>query len=61
MGETLYVCEEHVDLALEAAAEETLSPPLFEKINAQDLSTPCVYCKGVAIYMVTNTYSHTEY
>ena len=61
MEAIIYTCENHVDLALESAAEETLSPPLLEKINhKQHPQTTCGYCKEAAIYVVTNTYSHTE-
>lgn len=61
MSEKILVCEEHVDLALEYSAEETLSPPLLERVNqSKSLSTTCEYCKNEAIYIVTNTHSHTE-
>ncbi|WEG12816.1 CxxH/CxxC protein [Pullulanibacillus sp. KACC 23026] len=61
MEESYFVCEDHVDLALEAAAESTLRPPLLEKVShTQSLSTACEYCKNRAVYVVTNTYSHTE-
>lgn len=61
LSQKVFVCEEHVDLALEYASEETLAPPLLERVNhSQKLSTTCEYCKNAAIYVVTNTYSHTE-
>jgi CxxH/CxxC protein (TIGR04129 family) len=57
----IYACLDHVELALEAVMDETQSAPSIEKLDdAQRLSTACDYCKDPAIYIVTNTYSHTE-
>lgn len=57
----IYTCLDHVELALEAVMDETQSAPLLEKIKeSQELSTACEYCKEPAIYIVTNTHSHTE-
>jgi CxxH/CxxC protein (TIGR04129 family) len=57
----IYACLDHVELALEAVMDETQSAPQLEKVDdVQKLSTACDYCKNLAIYVVTNTYSHTE-
>jgi len=57
----IYACLDHVELALEAVMDETQSAPLLEELSdTQKLSTTCEYCKDPAIYMVTNTHSHTE-
>ncbi|MFC4619670.1 CxxH/CxxC protein [Camelliibacillus cellulosilyticus] len=56
-----YCCLEHVELALEAAIDETQLAPEMEVLPvAKRLSTRCDYCDQPAIYLVTNSRFHTE-
>ena len=52
----IYCCEEHVELALDVAVDETEHFPVLEKVEneTEKLSTECEYCKNNAIYMVSN-------
>jgi len=57
----IYCCLEDVDLALEQVVDETQLPPIMEQVPEEKrLSTRCEYCGEPAIYVVTNSYSHTE-
>jgi len=56
----IYSCLEDVELALEEVIDETaLSPIIQEMSEDKQLSTPCQYCGGRALYIVTNVHSDT--
>ena len=56
----IYCCLDDIELAFQAIIEEFETPPIMEPVdNSQDLSTPCEYCGDPAVYLVTNTRSHT--
>ena len=56
----IYCCLEDVDLALESVVDETQLAPIIEQIpEDKRLSTRCEYCGDPAVYVVTNSYSHT--
>ena len=58
----IYSCLEHVELALESVVDETQLAPVMEQIpEDKQLSTRCEYCGEPAAYLVTNSYSPTEY
>ncbi|WP_347548234.1 CxxH/CxxC protein [Pseudalkalibacillus hwajinpoensis] len=52
----LYCCEEHVELALDVAVDETGQFPVLEKVvdKGVKLSTTCEYCSNRPTYMVSN-------
>ena len=52
----LFCCEDHVELALDVAVDETGSFPVLEQIEKETdkLSTVCEYCKKRATYIVSN-------
>ncbi|MBL5766587.1 CxxH/CxxC protein [Heyndrickxia sporothermodurans] len=50
-----YVCEEHVEIALDQAIYENALAPIFKKLKEDEsLSTTCEYCNLPAVYMVGN-------
>ncbi|WP_226654158.1 CxxH/CxxC protein [Pseudalkalibacillus hwajinpoensis] len=52
----IYCCDDHVELALDVAVDETGQFPVLERVekDAEKLSTVCEYCKNNATYMVSN-------
>lgn len=51
----LYCCQEHVDRALDEVVYECETYPVLNAVTEEDkLSTPCEYCRNVAIYLVGN-------
>ncbi|MDQ0482095.1 CxxH/CxxC protein [Guptibacillus hwajinpoensis] len=52
----LLCCEDHVELALDVAVDETGHFPVLEKVQKDEnsLSTTCEYCKNTATYIVSN-------
>jgi CxxH/CxxC protein (TIGR04129 family) len=50
----IYCCEEHVELALDVVVDEYETFPVLMKIDVDNLSTSCEYCKNQAVYMVAN-------
>lgn len=57
----IYSCLDHVELALEKVIDETLQAPVMDEVpKERQLSTRCEYCDRPAIYVVSNSYSHTE-
>lgn len=57
----LYVCQEHVELALDKVVDECETFPSLEAVNhSQNLSPTCEYCVEKAAYIVANTYSSTK-
>jgi CxxH/CxxC protein (TIGR04129 family) len=56
-----YVCEEHVDLALEYLIDEFERAPVLEKFTGEgDLSPTCEYCGEKSAYIVGNIDSDTK-
>ncbi len=53
----LYVCNQHVDKAMDVVVDEHETFPTFEEA---DISTDCEYCEDKAVYMVANTGSSTK-
>lgn len=50
-----YVCEEHVEIALDKAIYENALAPIFKELKEDEfLSTTCEYCDLPAAYMVGN-------
>ncbi|WP_343066408.1 CxxH/CxxC protein [Heyndrickxia vini] len=50
-----YVCEEHVEIALDKAIYENALAPIFKELKEDEsLSTTCEYCNLLAVYMVGN-------
>ncbi|MEQ6376366.1 CxxH/CxxC protein [Bacillaceae bacterium S4-13-58] len=57
----LYVCNDHVELALDKIVDEYETFPTLEKVdNSSSLSTTCEYCGNKPTYIVANTYSSTK-
>jgi len=57
----IYCCLDDVDLALEAIVDKTQLAPVIDQIPKEEqLSTRCEYCGAPAVYIVTNSHSHTE-
>jgi CxxH/CxxC protein (TIGR04129 family) len=53
-------CKEHVDLALDMIVDEFETAPFIRNVdNESKLSTTCEFCQNKAIYVVSNTNSHT--
>ncbi|MBN8208842.1 CxxH/CxxC protein [Bacillus sp. NTK071] len=52
----LVCCEDHVELALDVAVDETGHFPVLEKVQGDEdnLSTTCEYCNNPATYIVSN-------
>ncbi|MGE8204805.1 CxxH/CxxC protein [Heyndrickxia sp. NPDC080065] len=51
----IYVCADHVELALDVAVDEYETAPSLEEIQSENqLSTTCEYCDNRAIYIVGN-------
>ncbi|MCM3603067.1 CxxH/CxxC protein [Robertmurraya korlensis] len=50
----IYCCEEHVDLAIDTIVDEFETFPTLLKVEGNELSTTCEYCRNDAIYMVGN-------
>jgi CxxH/CxxC protein (TIGR04129 family) len=50
----IYCCEEHVDLAIDTVVDEFETFPTLLKVEGNELSTTCEYCRNDAIYMVGN-------
>ncbi|MBB6454454.1 CxxH/CxxC protein (TIGR04129 family) [Salirhabdus euzebyi] len=56
-----YVCEKHVDIAMEKVIDEYETAPIVEKSTENEkLSTNCEYCGGESAYMVANIDSDTK-
>ncbi|KGP73194.1 CxxH/CxxC protein [Pontibacillus yanchengensis] len=56
----LYVCQEHVDKAMDVVVDEYETFPRLEKVDEDiSLSTGCEYCGERSVYMVANTGSST--
>jgi CxxH/CxxC protein (TIGR04129 family) len=51
--EMIYCCEDHVELALDVAVDESGSFPELNKVENK-LSTTCEYCQKEAVYIVGN-------
>jgi CxxH/CxxC protein (TIGR04129 family) len=49
----IYCCEDHVELALDVAVDESGSFPELNKVENK-LSTACEYCQKEAVYIVGN-------
>ncbi|MDQ6595313.1 CxxH/CxxC protein [Bacillus salipaludis] len=52
--EMIYCCEEHVDIALDTVVNEHETFPLLTKLDVDNLSTSCEYCRNSAVYIVAN-------
>jgi CxxH/CxxC protein (TIGR04129 family) len=50
----IYCCEEHVEQALDMVVDEFKTFPLLTKIDGDNLSTGCEYCRNTATYIVAN-------
>ncbi|MGA9288869.1 MAG: CxxH/CxxC protein [Anaerobacillus sp.] len=52
----IFCCEDHVELALDVAVDESGRFPVLEQIEKEPdkLSTDCEYCKKTATYIVSN-------
>jgi CxxH/CxxC protein (TIGR04129 family) len=50
----IYSCEEHVDIALDEIVDKSGNFPVLSKIDVDNLSTSCEYCRNTAIYIVAN-------
>ncbi|MEH7109159.1 MULTISPECIES: CxxH/CxxC protein [Bacillaceae] len=50
----IYCCEEHVELALDVIVHEHETFPVLEKVDVDNLSTSCEYCRNNAVYVVAN-------
>ncbi|MYL34463.1 CxxH/CxxC protein [Pontibacillus yanchengensis] len=56
----LYVCQEHVDKAMDVVVDEYETFPRLEPVDEEkSLSTACEYCGERSIYMVANIGSST--
>jgi CxxH/CxxC protein (TIGR04129 family) len=49
----IFSCEDHVELALDVAVDESGSFPELNKVENK-LSTTCEYCQKEAVYIVGN-------
>lgn len=50
----IYCCEEHVDIALDTIVDEFETFPLLTKLDVDNLSTTCEFCRNIAVYVVAN-------
>jgi len=50
----IYCCEEHVDLAIDTIVDEFETFPSLTKVEGNELSTACEYCRNSAVYIVGN-------
>lgn len=50
----IYCCEEHIDLALDTIVDEYETFPVMTKMDVDNLSTACEYCRNMAVYIVAN-------
>lgn len=50
----IYCCEEHVDIALDSIVYEYETYPVLTKLDVDNLSTNCEYCRNQAVYVVAN-------
>lgn len=50
----IYCCEEHVEIAIDTIVDEYETFPLLSKVDSEDLSTTCEYCRNSAVYVVAN-------
>ncbi|WP_102026187.1 CxxH/CxxC protein [Salirhabdus sp. Marseille-P4669] len=56
-----YVCDRHVDYALDKLVNQFELPPTLEKFTGEDeLSTNCEYCGEKSTYIVANINSDTK-
>ncbi|WP_349654926.1 CxxH/CxxC protein [Neobacillus sp. 114] len=50
----IYCCEEHVSEAMDTILEEYETYPILNKLDVDNLSTTCEYCRKQAVYIVGN-------
>lgn len=50
----VYCCEEHVDVAIDTIVDVFETFPNLTKVEGNELSTTCEYCRNTAVYMVAN-------
>ncbi|MFC0525982.1 CxxH/CxxC protein [Pontibacillus salicampi] len=55
----LYVCQEHIEKALDVVVDEYETFPVMEEVN-NEISTTCEYCGERSAYMVANAGSNTK-
>lgn len=56
-----YVCEEHVEFAMDELIDQFETPPILEKLtDEEELSTACEYCGEKSAYLVANINSDTK-
>jgi CxxH/CxxC protein (TIGR04129 family) len=53
LKEMIYSCDDHIELALDVAVDESGTFPELNKVENK-LSTTCEYCEKPAIYIVGN-------
>lgn len=57
----IFVCEEHIEKALDRIVDEYETFPVMDKVdNSIGLSTSCEYCQKGIVYMVGNVGSSTK-
>ena len=50
----IYCCEEHVEVALDTIVDEFETFPILSKLDVDNLSTSCEFCRNSAVYVVGN-------
>jgi len=50
----IYICEEHIEIALDDIVDQYQTYPVLSKISVDKSSTSCEYCEKQAVYMVAN-------